>query len=341
MNDDKSELRGAIERFNSDRGITLRSAPPATSTAREVRLRAFDEQWLDRLTKLEFDGLSQDGKVDYLLFKNYLAHDLRQLDLRGKERTEIASLIPFAQTIFDLDRARRELQTERLVKDRGHGHRLTQGDHGNSAVLDKDARSKDKVKRTVANRALAAMEDLRGTLRGWFGFYDGYDPLFSWWLAEPYKAADQKLQDYEGYLRQRFGAVTSGLGGGPGSAAAGRRRGGRGGPGGDQPPAATVARRPTVERDQEIVGNPIGREALLSELKYEMIAYSPEELIKHRRDRAGVVRVRDEEGRARDGPGRRLARCPRARQEPARRARPAAGLDPRPRRRGDRIPRRK
>jgi uncharacterized protein (DUF885 family) len=33
------------------------------------------------------------------------------------------------------------------------------------------------------------------------------------------------------------------------------------------------------ERGGPIVGNPIGREALLSELKYEMISYSPEELI--------------------------------------------------------------
>jgi dipeptidyl aminopeptidase/acylaminoacyl peptidase/uncharacterized protein (DUF885 family) len=279
MNGDRSELRGAIERFSSDRGITLRSAPPATSTAREVRLRGFDDQWLDRLTKLDFDGLSQDGKVDYLLFKNYLAHDLRQLELRGKERAEIGSLIPFAQTIFDLDAARRELKSSDWSKTAAAVTDLTKTITETQRALDKDAASKDKVKRTVANRSLAALEDLRSTLRGWFAFYDGYDPLFSWWLAEPYKAADQKLQDYAAYLRQRFGAVTSGLTEGPGLGGAGRRRGGQG-PAGDQPPAATGSPRPAVERDQEIVGNPIGREALLSELKYEMIAYSPEELIK-------------------------------------------------------------
>ena len=39
MNGDRSELRGAIERFSSDRGITLRSAPPATSTARRAVAR--------------------------------------------------------------------------------------------------------------------------------------------------------------------------------------------------------------------------------------------------------------------------------------------------------------
>ena len=52
------------------------------------------------------------------------------------------------------------------------------------------------------------------------------------------------------------------------------------------------------------------------------------------------MRGRDEEGRARDGPGRRLARGPGARQDPPRRAGPTANLDPRPRRGGHQLPRR-
>ncbi len=35
----------------------------------------------------------------------------------------------------------------------------------------------------------------------------------------------------------------------------------------------------TAENPNVIVGLPIGREALLSELQYEMIAYTPEELV--------------------------------------------------------------
>src|SRR5262249_46939534 len=64
----------------------------------------------------------------------------------------------------------------------------------------------------------------------------------------------------------------------------GRRRGGGpggGGPGPGPGPGSSRAESPgtTLQRDQEIVGTPIGREALLGELKSEMIAYSPEELI--------------------------------------------------------------
>ena len=58
----------------------------------------------------------------------------------------------------------------------------------------------------AANRALATLDDLRNTLRGWYGFYDGYDPLFTWWIQEPYKGVDEGLQSYADYLRQKMGA---------------------------------------------------------------------------------------------------------------------------------------
>ena len=97
MNDDRSELRGAIERYVTDRGSLQRSLPPSASPRRDERMREFTKQWLDQLGNLEFDRLSQDGKVDYLLLKNQLAHELRQIDIRGKERAESALARPVRQ----------------------------------------------------------------------------------------------------------------------------------------------------------------------------------------------------------------------------------------------------
>ena len=51
----------------------------------------------------------------------------------------------------------------------------------------------------------ATVEGLRATLRDWNGFYDGYDPLYAWWNAEPYKAADTALQGYATLLRDSAG----------------------------------------------------------------------------------------------------------------------------------------
>jgi len=61
-----------------------------------------------------------------------------------------------------------------------------------------------KVKKTVANRAVVAINSLRNSLRGWFGYYNGYDPTFTWWVDEPYKTLDQSLQGYATFLGERI-----------------------------------------------------------------------------------------------------------------------------------------
>jgi uncharacterized protein (DUF885 family) len=284
VNGDHRELRGVIERYDADRGSLMRSLPPPVSPERDERIRDFTRQWLDRISKLDFDRQSRDGQVDFLLLKNHLAHELRQIDQRSREQAESESLVPFGRLILDLDQARRELKPMDWSRVAADLTRLTKEIGDARRALDRPASAKDRPapKGRTANRALAAVEGLRSTLGTWFAFYDGYDPIFTWWIQEPHKAADQALLAYAGVLRQRLGAATTGFGADSGFGP-GRRRFG-GGPGGggagrsDSPgPAETPA--PPLQRDQEIVGNPIGRDALLSELKNEMIAYSPEELI--------------------------------------------------------------
>jgi len=292
LSNDGSELRGVIERYAVDRVSVLSSSPPSSSPAQDQRVSDFSLQWLEKLENLEFDRLSQDGKVDYLLFKNHLSHQLRQLDIRSKERAISAALVPFAQRILDLDAARREVESMEWSKVAASLDSLSKEIIAARQTLERAAAAKDKVKPAAANRALSSVEDLRNTLRGWFSFYDGYDPLFTWWVREPYKGVDEGLQSYAAFLRQRYSAVTTGLGEGfgPGS---GRRRGGGpgggaggGGAAGGGPGATGGSNRQQApdpganrERGGPIVGTPIGREALLSELQYEMISYSPEELV--------------------------------------------------------------
>src|SRR5262249_55240675 len=48
----------------------------------------------------------------------------------------------------------------------------------------------------LAKRAGETVLSLRQTLRNWHTFYDGCDPLVTWWTAEPYKAADAALEKY-------------------------------------------------------------------------------------------------------------------------------------------------
>src|SRR5262249_24213443 len=68
------------------------------------------------------------------------------------------------------------------------------------------------------------------------------DPMFTWWVGEPYKTTDSLLEKYGVFLREKIVGVKA-------------------------------------NDNTETIGDPIGREALMSELAYEMIPYKPEELI--------------------------------------------------------------
>jgi len=250
-----SEMRAMIERYSVDRFSLGRFFAVETSPARQARLKQFYTDWLAALRPLNFDVMSQEGKIDYLLFKNHLDHELRQLDLRAKALAETQTLIPFSQTITDLEDARRRMEnvdspkiaalltalSKQIEAQRKSVEASLKPETRTEAKPDEKAEAA-KIKKTLANRAAVQINNLRNTLKNWFGFYNGYDPVFTWWAGEPYKAVDQALQTYATSLREKIVGVKPG-------------------------------------DDTAIVGDPIGREALMSELAYEMIPYTPEELI--------------------------------------------------------------
>jgi uncharacterized protein (DUF885 family) len=268
-----SEMRAAIERYSVDRGSLTRSYPVGMSAARRDRFKKFYHDWLVSLQSLDFDSMSQDGKVDYILFKNHLEYELRQLEIQAKQLSEIQPLIPFARTIIDLEEARRRMEPIDSAKVAASLNELRK-------QIDELRRTVEaaspRPKKTVANRAVAAINGLRGNLRNWYTFYNGYDPIFTWWNEEPYRSVDQSLTNYSNFISERIvgirtentqaSAPTRGPGG----------PGGGGGGGNFQRPGGNAARPGDAS---DIVGDPIGREALISELRSEMIPYTPEEII--------------------------------------------------------------
>jgi hypothetical protein len=292
-----SEMRPLIERYVVDRGSLTRSYPVTLSPARRSRFQEFYTGWLSTLQKLDFDSMSQPGKVDYVLFKNHLDYETRQLAIQAKQLSEIQTLLPFANTITDLEEARRRMEPinsaktaavltdlRKQVDERRRLVELGLRPEGRGAPATDNPNDATRVKRTVANRAVGALNALRGNLRNWYTFYSGYDPVFTWWAEEPYKALDQSLTSYGTFLSERVvgirteGGATTPVGPRTGlGAGAGPQAGGGGGQfGGGQRQGGSNA-RPGDSSD--IIGDPIGREALLSELRSEMIPYTPEELI--------------------------------------------------------------
>ncbi|HSQ23554.1 MAG TPA: DUF885 family protein, partial [Pyrinomonadaceae bacterium] len=285
-----SEMRPILEYYVVDRGSLQRSYPVAGSHARRERFRKFYSDALERIQKLNFDGMSQEGKVDYILFRTHLEHELRQLDIEEKQLAEIAPLIPFGKTIVDLEETRRRMEPIDSAKVAVTLTAMKKQIDDTRRLVEAGLRGTDpeavKVKKTVAFRGVNAINGLRGNLRNWYTFYNGYDPVFTWWNEEPYKAVDEALSGYASFMSERVVGLRSATGtgqtgqqggprpgGGPGGGGGG---GGQGGGGGFQRPSAAAARPGDAS---DIVGDPIGHDALMSELQSEMIPYTPEELI--------------------------------------------------------------
>jgi hypothetical protein len=233
--------------------------------------------------------MSQDGKIDYILFKNHLEYELRQLDIQSRQLGEIEPLVPFADKIIDLEEARRRMEPidsaklaatlndlrkqvdekRKAIEASVRPQRGSGGDTGSEAM---------PVKKTVANRAVVAINGLRNNLRNWYTFYNGYDPMFTWWNEEPYKSLDQSLNTYAVFISEKIVGIRPE---GGQTQPTGPTRGGGSGPSGG--PSGQGFQRPSANArpgdTSDIVGDPIGREALLSELRSEMIPYTPEEII--------------------------------------------------------------
>ena len=266
-----SELADVVNRFSSDLGSLRRRYDADGSPAQRTRMRDFYRGWRSRLAALDFSALGQEGQVDYVLLDNYLKHQLVLLDRADSLRAGAAPLIPFADRLLALQDARRDLKTidspraaatlAAVTKQADSLRALVEAPA--SRVADTTAKPRaaaPQVSRTVANRAADQLDDIRGTVANWYRYYDAYDPQFTWWNKDPYKRLDESLTRYARTLRERV------VGFKPADAQAATVATGARGGGSD----ANLG---------PIVGDPIGAKGLAEDLRYEMIDYTPEELI--------------------------------------------------------------
>ena len=249
-----------IEQFAADRMSLSRIYPVAIAPARMARFQKFYDDELAMLAAMNFGKLSEDDQIDYLLLKNRLTADVHQLAIQRKQVEEMQALLPFAKTIEDLLDRKRLMErpdgekdaaalTEMVKQMTALQKQLDPKPHDSKASAAKaeggpagDGAEKAKVNPVVANRAAIATMQLSAALKDWFGQYNGYDPVFTWWVDQPYKDADKALTSYNAFLKEKVIGIA--------------------------PDDKTT-----------IIGDPVGREALMNALADDMIPYTPEELI--------------------------------------------------------------
>jgi len=203
---EESDLRTAVTRYVEDRAAIKRRYPVEFSPIRNERLRKFHDSWLRQLDGVDFSGLNHEGRIDYILLRNRIDHDLEILRLVERNSAELSPLIPFRDRI-------RQLEEERLDKKRVEVrpaamtlNEIAKQSRELAASFDKEvsaAGNRDSsVSRDVALRASEQLTHLLETLTNWYTFYDGYDPEFTWWMERPFATAETDIAEYAGVLRK-------------------------------------------------------------------------------------------------------------------------------------------
>jgi len=237
---DESGMRSSVERFTSDRAVLRRRYDAPYSLERRQRFRRFFEEWQGRLRDLDQTSLNRGAQIDRILLANQVIYERSLLNREERVWEEMLPLAPFAPRLLELHEARRRLEP---VDPRGA-----------ALAMDSVARLVEKTQRElsaegaiapskiVAWRTAETLKDIRGTLQRWNRFSTGYDPLFSWWVRDPYAKVDKALDAYVKYLREKVVGIREG-------------------------------------EDEPIIGDPIGVDGLAADLAHEMIPYTPAELL--------------------------------------------------------------
>jgi len=250
-----SEVNDIMVHYNADHGVVMRFYSTSgnrsewwndddrsryDSPERRQRLLQLISDYTRQLEAMDFDKMGINGKVDYLLFKRDLDDEKYKLEEEGKHYGQVTKYVPFSDTIYALEKPRR-----RGLVVNGQQVAKTLNDVKKQIVKSLDDLKKgDSLESKQAKTAADAVKGLQGSLKDYYTFYNGYDPLFTWWVPKTYSEVDSLLGLYAASLTKKSRLTSSQKDDGSG-----------------------------------IIGNPIGREELIRQLKLEFIPYTPEELV--------------------------------------------------------------
>lgn len=251
--DDESMVE-LVERYTADEGDTRSFWNLSISPTRLEKLNTFGADWQERRGSVPFEDLGVEGRIDHLLLGLHIDHQQQQRDTLRKRLETAANLLPFAQTIIDLEEARWKVSrvdpkaaAETLAKLADEVTDLTERIKGAAKKEDSEAKTEEEeeaiiVTAVLAKRTESHVRELTRALETWHEHFAGFEPGFSWWTEKPFTAAKEALQAYGKKLREEIAELKG-------------------------------------EDDDPLVGDPIGRDALLDDLANEMIPYSPEQLL--------------------------------------------------------------
>jgi uncharacterized protein (DUF885 family) len=233
------QLAPMIQRFTMDLASIEHTHDITGSTKRDAALRSLYQGWLASMATLNYNSLSLEDQIDYALFKRELNYRLKQLAFNRERFDQAAKLLPQSDRLIAMAEARREL----VYADGKTSADILNKAHKALAKMHSQLDSKDTktaVSPIVALRASKYLSSLRNDLKEWFTFYNGYDPNFTYWAKLPYESLDKEMDSYAKFLKDKIAGAAN---------------------------------------PETIIGDPIGRDAIMADLQHEMMPYTPEQLI--------------------------------------------------------------
>ncbi|HEY9194622.1 MAG TPA: DUF885 family protein, partial [Mucilaginibacter sp.] len=239
---DMNAIRDFYSPYNvNEHGEAQEKMNVLNSPEQRKRLAEVDNDYLKQLDGFNFSSLSIYGKVDYILLKKRINYDLNDLKKEEEKYSQVTRYLSFADGIYALEQKRRRGDFVDGEKVAGELTSILKQLKTDSAAYAKN----QSIDMPLARITRGALLGLKGRLKDFYEFYNNYDPAFSWWVPEPYKALNNALTRYSEL------AISKGK--------------------------VNTTQKPD---SSGIKGVPIGRDELIRQLQAEMIPYTPEELIR-------------------------------------------------------------
>jgi hypothetical protein len=220
-----SEMRLVVTRYNADRqtlnqnfagpggfnmgrgggggrgqgapGAAPGQGPVPVSQPRLARLKRYDLDWQAALGKLATARFSPEATADLTALKARVEANLKDLEADNLQLAQMAPALPFAPKLVALVEARirvDDINWEQAART------LTEVKRTIESTM---AASPMKLNTAIAARAGEATDTLLAAMNEWHRFYDGYDPMYSWWMRMPFGQLSKALTDYSAFLREK------------------------------------------------------------------------------------------------------------------------------------------
>lgn len=211
----------------------------AASPEQMDRLLLLDQEYEKKMKQFDYKKLNTNGQVDYILLNRKIKKNIEDIKSNQSAYNRVKNYLPFADSILEFEKKRR----------RGgavDAKEVATTFEKASAQVDQEIKKLEGVK-SIPSADVEYLENIIASLKlrleSSFDFYNGYEPMFTWWVPKSHDRLQEKLKEYKELI------------------------------------AAKTDLKP-FDDGSNIAGKRVGKDVLNKMLKDEMISYNADELLK-------------------------------------------------------------